>query len=195
MPQRKRAFILSPLAILLGGAFLSILAMVGFTRWLHGKSDAEMLGNTPNGDSACATHFGLTGPGLGDDRHTKLTLVVAWQAGCLGDDYRKFLEDLQARHRGELQIVGAGLAIPPSHERRLLGKDPEPPAGPFPPKGCEPGFEVLPISQGYVSDFLSSPATYLYDDEGSLIAVWRGGMSPMQRERLATWLDGRTWDR
>jgi hypothetical protein len=156
--------------------------------------DAELLGNTPNEQTACARNYGLTGPGIDEDRRAKLTLVVAWQTGCLDDDYRTFLQNLADAHRGELSVIGAALASSGGPSVLPAAKDPLPPPAParWPPRDCEPGFELLPTSQGYVSDSLSAPATYLYDGGGSLIAVWRGGMSPAQRERLTAWLDRRS---
>lgn len=180
--------------VLLGAAAAIALVFVGFTHWLRSVGDAKMLGNTPAEETLVAGHYGLTGPGIDPDRRAKLTLVVAWHAGCLSEDYARFLQDLADAHRGELAVLGAGLSVPASHDPRALGKVPVPPPDPWPPKGCEPGIEVLPIGRGYVSDFLAAPATYLYDSDGALIAAWRGGMSPIQRERLATWLDGKTWD-
>jgi hypothetical protein len=168
------------------------VGFIGVNRWLHSLGDAKLLGNTPTENTIATQNFGLTGPGLGAEPRTKLTLVVAWREGCLGDDYARFLRDLSEAHRGDLTIVGAGLAVPPKHDPRALGKPPESPPDPWPPRDCTPSFEVIPTSRGYVSDFLPAPATYLYDADGALIAAWRGGMSPQQRESLATWLDGRT---
>jgi hypothetical protein len=51
----------------------------------------------------------------------------------------------------------------------------------------------LPVARGYASDFLAPPISYLCDADGSLIAVWRGGMSPNQRERLTSWVEGKPW--
>jgi hypothetical protein len=155
--------------------------------------DARTLGNTPNEQTTCTTHFGLTGPGIDEDKRSKLTLVVAWRTGCLSDDYRKFLQGLADAHRGDLTVIGAGLGRAEAPNTLTLGKLPLPPPDAWPPRDCEPGFELLPTSRGYVSDALSPPATYLYDADGVLIAAWRGGMSPPQRERLATWLDKRGW--
>jgi len=180
-----RGLQLSTGTVLLGAALAIALAFAGLTHWLRsvmGVGDAQMLGNTPNEQTACGGHFGLTGPGIEADRRAKQTLVVAWRTGCLSDDYRKFLQDLGDAHRGDLAIVGAGLAAP-----GLL----EPPPEPWPPTGCEPGFQMLPVDRGYVSDALSAPATYLYDADGDLVAAWAGGMSPPQRARLTTWLDER----
>jgi hypothetical protein len=180
--------------VLLGGAAALALAFVGMTHWLRTVGDAKMLGNTPAEETLGGHHYGLTGPGIDPDRRAKVTLIVAWRDGCLGDDYARFLRDLADAHHGELAVVGAGLAVPATHDPRALGRGPQEPPTAWPPKGCEPGLEILPASQGYVSDFLAPPATYLYDAEGSLIAAWRGGMSPLQRERLTAWLDGKTLD-
>jgi hypothetical protein len=180
--------------ILLGVVAVLATGFVGASRWLRSVGDSKLLGNTTS-ENTIATHdFGLTGPGLDAEHRTKLTLVVAWREGCLGDDYARFLRDVGEAHRGDLTIVGAGLAVPAKHDPRALGRPPEAPPDPFPPRGCAPSFDVLPTSRGYVSDFLPAPATYLYDADGALIAAWRGGMSPLQRESLLTWLDGKTLD-
>ena len=191
-PQRGMVSLSRGGVLFLVAAALALSAF-GLTRWVHRFGDAYLLGNTPNEETACGSHYGLTGPGIGLDRRAKLTLVVAWRTGCLSDDYRRFLQDLADSHRDDLAIVGAGL-VARGHSPQRIGKTTEPPPDPWPPAGCEPGFEMLPIDRGYVSDSLSPPATYLYDRNGVLIAAWRGGMSPQQRERLATWLNGRTWD-
>jgi hypothetical protein len=186
-----------PLGLSRGALFFLVAAAIaisafGLTQWVHRMGDAYLLGNTPNEETACGSHFGLTGPGLGIDRRAKLTLVVAWRTGCLSDDYRRFLQDLADSHRDDLAIVGAGLVGQTRGPQN--GRPTEPLPDPWPPAACEPGFEMLPLDRGYVSDSLSAPATYLYDKNGVLIAAWRGGMSPQQRERLATWVDGRTWE-
>ena len=193
LPPPPRTLGPSTGALLFGGAALLALAFVGTMHWLRSVGDAKMLGNTPSEQTACTRHYGLTGPGLDPARRAKLTLVVAWRTGCVSDDYRAFLRDLGEAHRGELAIVGAGLAAG-GPDRIGFGPLPQPPPAPWPPAGCDPGFETLPINRGYVIDSLSAPATYLYDADGALIAAWRGGMSLEQRERLTTWLDGRTWD-
>ena len=189
-PQR-RGFL--PLAM---GAFLLLACVAAFVvQSLKSSHDAQLLGNVPSHESACGSHFGLTGPGLAEEQRAKLTIVVAWRNGCLSDDYRAFLDDLYRKHRGEVEVVAAGLAVPPSLDARGEGKAPQHPPEEWPPSGCELGFDVLPTTRGYVADFLAPPATYLYDADGWLIAVWRGGMSPQQREKLSAWIDQRPWER
>ena len=178
------------------GALLLLAAVAAFVvQALKSTRDAQLLGNVPSHESACGSHFGLTGPGLAEEQRAKLTLVVAWRNGCLSDDYRAFLDDLYRKHRGEVEVVAAGLAVPPSLDPRGEGKAPQHPPEEWPPSGCELGFDVLPTTRGYVADFLAPPATYLYDADGWLIAVWRGGMSPQQREKLSAWIDQRPWER
>ena len=52
------------------------------TRWAKGFGDVPTLGNAPKQDSAAASQYGLTGPGIAVDRRAKLTLIVAWRTGC-----------------------------------------------------------------------------------------------------------------
>jgi hypothetical protein len=186
-PRQGRTLTLSTGTVLFAGAAAIALLFVWLTHWLRATAEVRSLGNTPTEQSACGSHYGLTGPGIDPEMRAKLTLVVAWRTGCLSDDYRKFLQDLGEAHRGELVVIGAGLAppgLPPPGTETSQST-----TSPWPPTACEPGFEMLPISRGYVSDSLSAPATYLYDADGGLIAAWRGGMAPMQRKRLADWLD------
>ncbi|HEY2511625.1 MAG TPA: hypothetical protein VGI39_12240 [Polyangiaceae bacterium] len=189
--SQRRGF--APLSV---GALVLLCGVVAFVlHSLKSTRDAQLLGNVPSHESACGSHFGLTGPGLAEEQRAKLTLVVAWRNGCLSDDYRAFLDDLYLKHRGDVEVVAAGLAVPPTLDARGEGKAPQHPPEEWPPRGCELGFDVLPTTRGYVADFLAPPATYLYDADGWLIAVWRGGMSPQQREKLTAWIDQRPWER
>jgi hypothetical protein len=161
---------------------------------MHLAGDEKMLGNTPVEESLCRGHHCLEGPPLDGTHRARHVLVVAWRDGCLNDGYRAFLEDLASRHRDDLEVLGAALAVPPVADGRSLAHPPRPPPDVWPPRDCAPRFEILPVESGYASDLLSEPVTYLCDADGNLRAAWRGGMGPEQRERLQTWLDGRFWD-
>jgi hypothetical protein len=193
-PPAPSRFSVSPLAVGLGIVAAAGLVLMVWARWMRRVGDENLLGNTPRQETTCSGNYCLKGPALADAYKAKHVLVVAWREGCLGDDYRAFLEDLASSHGGDLQVLGAGLAVPSSSDPRALGHPPKPPPDPWPPRDCAPRFNVLPIESGYASDLISAPATYLCDSDGSLIAVWRGGMAPEQRERLRTWIEGRAWE-
>src|SRR5260221_10112918 len=149
----RARFSVSPMMIgilvVLGGV---VIAMVFVTRWLRVTNDVSMLGNTVMEDTTCRGQFCLRGPGIEDSKRAKRQLVVAWRTGCIDDDYRAFLQGLAEKHPREIAIVAAGLAVPPSNNPRAFGRVPEPPPDVWPPAGCEPGIDVLPVDRGYASD-------------------------------------------
>ena len=194
VPAPPRGFAVPPLLAVLGAVFAFGLTLGVVTHWIRRAGDGHALGTLPTEETPCRSHFGLTGPGLGTDAHAKLTLVVGWRSGCLRDDYRSFLEDIARHHRGEVAVFGAAIAAPGGRDPRGVGRPPEPPPDPWPPERCTPDFEVLPVSQGFVSDYASPSATYLFDEDGSLVAAWRGEPSVEQRARLTAWIDGRPWE-
>jgi membrane associated rhomboid family serine protease len=173
-----------------------VAAVIGLlllsVRWLKMQTQEHTLGNASKGESRCINKDCLAMLGL--DRKgelgAQLTLVVAWRDGCLPDGYGAYLDGLHEKHgKKGLQIVGAGLGVPSSNDPRAMSMRPQAPPAEFPPAGCEPAFRVVPTRSGFVEDFFSPPATYLYDDGGYMMAVWKGGMSPAQREQLASYLD------
>jgi hypothetical protein len=178
-----------------------VLGLLGFGWFLVARvimrtGDVQMLGNTPESETWCVNAYCLTGSETGDRYMGKRTLMISWRAGCLEDqDYRTYLEGLAAKHKDDLVVVGVALATPAKKVARGLPPAiAQPPPETWPPDGCSPAFDVLPVDQGYVADRVNPPVTYLLDEKGKLIATWRGGMSPEQRERLATWLDGNAWE-
>jgi hypothetical protein len=126
LPPPPRPFALSPAAIGLGAVLLVGLGWLAFARWLKTAGDEKMLGNTPTQETTRAGRFCLRGEGLEDKPTAQHVLVVAWRVGCLDDDYRAYLEDLAARHPGDIEVIAAGLAIPSSHDPRAAGRVPAP---------------------------------------------------------------------
>jgi hypothetical protein len=176
---------------------LVVAALAGVGLWalahrMHLDADARMLGNTPATESMCDGRvYCISGGGLDPALRGKRTIVVAWRTGCLDDEYRRFLTDLAEQHPQTVKIVAAALSVPNSNDRRLAGRTPAPPPEQWPPPHCDPGFDALPVDHGYVGDVVAPPVTYLFDADGALVAVWRGGMAPIQRERLVAWLEDR----
>jgi len=189
-----KAFAVTPGMVI--GALAVVLALTLWLglRWLRTRSDVALLGNTLLRDTVCETRFCLRGPGLEEGLRANRTIVVAWREGCLDDEYRAFLRGLADQHKGEVSVIGAGLAVPASRDPRAFSRVPLPAPDPFPASECELGFPALSVEKGYVSDILSPPATYLFDNTGALIAVWRGGMGPEQRDRLTAWIEGRPYE-
>jgi hypothetical protein len=192
LPAPKQSFTMSPAMMGIVILGVVVIAMIFVTRALRVMNDVSMLGNTVMEDTTCRGQFCLRGgPGIPDTQRTKRNIVVAWRIGCLDDDYRAFLHTLVTEHPGDVSVIAAGLAVPMSKSPRAFTRVPEPPPDVWPPSGCEPGVDVLPIERGYASDALSPPVTYLCDAKGSVIAVWRGGMGPEQRRRLVAWVEGK----
>jgi hypothetical protein len=170
----------------------AMAATVLFVRWLKGQSDERQLGNAAKGESRCINKDCLAMLGLDRtaDSQAKMTLVVAWRDGCLDGDYGAFLDGLQAKYGNKgLRLVGAGLGVPFSNDPRALALRPTPPPAIFPPPGCEKSYSVVPTRSGFIEDFFNQPATYLYDENGYLMAVWKAGMSPPHCDALGAFLD------
>lgn len=183
-----------PTNVIRGAAVVGVLAVLLLSvRWLKQQTSAHQLGNAGKGESRCINKDCLAMLGL--DRKTdtpaQFTLVVAWRHGCLDETgYGTYLDGLHEKHgKSGLQVVGAGLGVPATNDPRSLSQGFQPAPADFPPAGCERGFRVVPTRSGFVEDFFSPPATYLYDDAGYMMAVWKGGMSPAQRDALAAYLD------
>ena len=84
--------------------------------------------------------------------------------------------------------------MPDTRDPRAAGMWPTPPPTSWPPSSCDVHFDVLAPDHGYASDWLASPVTYMCDADGKVTSIWHGGMTQNQRDRLATWLDGKTWE-
>jgi tetratricopeptide (TPR) repeat protein len=183
-----------PTNVIRAAAVAGVLAVLLLSvRWLKQQTSAHQLGNAGKGESRCINKDCLAMLGLDrkTDTQAQFTLVVAWRHGCLDETgYGTYLDGLHEKHgKSGLQVVGAGLGVPATNDPRSLSQGFQPAPADFPPAGCERGFRVVPTRSGFVEDFFSPPATYLYDDGGYLMAVWKGGMSPSQRDALAAYLD------
>lgn len=188
LPPVKQERRLSAGAKVLAGVVVLGAILLSMGRWLRHAGDTRQLGSVPKADTQCVERDCLALVKLPPDRH-KVTLLVAWRDGCLAEhDYGAYLEGLHAQF-GEkgLRVAGAALAVPEVTGARGLGSTPM-----AVPKGwaqsCNLAFDLVPTEDGHVDDFLAWPATYLFDERGYLLAAWRGGMSPPQRDKLAAWL-------
>jgi hypothetical protein len=189
-----RSFAITPGVIGIGVLVVGAIGWAVLSRWSSRQADFKLLGNTPLEDSACKERYCLTGVGLDESRHGKRTLVVAWRSECLDPNYRVFLEGLSAAHQDDLEVVGVALTVPDTRDPRAAGMGPTPPPESWPPSSCLVHFDVLAPDHGYASDWLASPVTYMCEADGRVTSIWHGGMTQNQRDRLATWLDGKTWE-
>ncbi len=189
---QRRSFHI-PRPVFLAGAVAAVgFAVFTTTRWIKGQSDQRLLGNTPMRETLCVSTDCLDSVGIRPPRRAEYTLLLAWQGGCLEPTYAASLTQLSKRYpESKLAIVGAALAVPASSDPRAFGRRPMPAPTEWPEQGCSPEITLVPPAEGHVNDFLAPPITYLFDSDGRLLAVWRGGMSPSQREQLATWLGDR----
>jgi hypothetical protein len=186
LPTIPRGLLAAVVVVALGLGFYAVF------RYFSGQSAQRLLGNTPLRESLCATRNCLESAGPTGGKPPELTLIVAWRDGCLDAEYSKFLRSVASRYpRDRLTVVGVVRTVPASGDMRGVGLDQRPPPREWPDPSCDPGFPTVPPSSGRVDDFLAPPVTYLIDSDGTLLAVWRGGMSPPQRGQLDTWLKER----
>lgn len=156
--------------------------------WMRSYGEMRTLSGMPRGETWCAKEDCLATLKIPKDkRGTKLTLVATWRDEC-PEAYLTFLEKLADTHPKKLGVVAVAAVHRQSSDPRSWGSPPEAEPTLWPSPQCQPRFFALPPGDGTLHDDLPRPATYLFDDDGRLVAAWRGGLSEGDQERLTAWL-------